>query len=249
MYSVEDLTKTFGAHVALAPITKTFAEGETTVLIGQSGCGKSTLLRLLIGLTEPTSGCANFGGRLVDRNSVSEVRRLVGYMTQDGGLFPHLTAAKNVTLVADMLGRPASDTKSRVEELTKLVDIPPNLLSRFPAELSGGQKQRLSLMRALMLDPKVLLLDEPLGALDPITRHELQDQLKKIFANLKKTVILVTHDMGEAAFFGSEIILMRDGRVVQSGTAEELDKHPAEEYVSLFLNAQRGRVYSGAPDR
>jgi osmoprotectant transport system ATP-binding protein len=172
-------------------------------------------------------------------DNVGRLRHGIGYVIQDGGLFPHLTAGRNVALVARYLERPRTWIEDRMRILAELVKIPLILLERFPGELSGGQRQRISLMRALMLDPPVLLLDEPLGALDPITRYELQEELKRLFAELAKTVVLVTHDMNEAAHFGDRIVLLRSGRVVQAGTFSEFQNTPAEDYVRDFIRAQR----------
>jgi osmoprotectant transport system ATP-binding protein len=208
-------------------------------LIGPSGCGKSTLLRLLVGLITPSAGRVILHDQELTPANVAQQRHEIGYVIQDGGLFPHLTAEGNVTLLARYLGRAPSEIASRVAELSELVQLSPDALSRFPANLSGGQRQRVGLMRALMLDPPLLLLDEPLGALDPITRRELQAQLKEIFGRLQKTVVLVTHDMGEAAYFGDTIVLMREGRVVQQGTLDDLLQRPAVRYVSDFIRAQR----------
>ena len=242
MLSVSNLSKTYGANVAFHPVTRDFAEGRTTVLIGPSGCGKSTLLRLLVGLIDPTTGSITVNGQLLTPANVERVRHSVGYVLQDGGLFPHLTAEGNVTLLARVLHRPPTEIAKRVAELAELVQLPREMLSRFPSDLSGGQRQRVGLMRALFLDPPILLLDEPLGALDPITRRELQEQLKDIFAHLHKTVVLVTHDMGEATFFGDEIVLMRGGHIVQSGSKDDLLNHPAAPYVTEFIRAQRPLV-------
>jgi osmoprotectant transport system ATP-binding protein len=167
------------------------------------------------------------------------LRRRLGFVVQGGGLFPHLTAAGNAALMARYTRWEEPRIRARLDELAQLVRLPLELLSRFPAQLSGGQAQRVSLMRALMLDPDVLLLDEPLGALDPITRYELQDDLHAIFARLRKTVVLVTHDLAEAAFFGDRIALMREGRIVQLGTLRELSQAPADPFVTRFLQAQR----------
>ena len=240
MIAVENVSKTYGGQTALAPTSLTFAEGKTTVLIGPSGCGKSTLLRVIVGLITPDRGRVVLDGQDMTPANVEEMRHGIGYVIQDGGLFPHLTAERNVTLLARFLGRPNGEIEQRVKELSDLVQLPRESLARFPANLSGGQRQRVGLMRALMLDPKLLLLDEPLGALDPITRYELQGQLKEIFERLGKTVILVTHDMGEAAYFATgEIVLMRQGTVVQRGALEDLLERPAQPYVSQFIRAQR----------
>lgn len=239
MIAVENVSKKYGAQTALAPTTLQFPTGQTTALIGPSGCGKSTLLRLLVGLILPGTGRVLINNRELTPANAEQRRHEIGYVIQDGGLFPHLTAERNVTLLARFLGRPQPDIQQRLTELADLVQLPRASLSRFPADLSGGQRQRLGLMRALMLDPPLLLLDEPLGALDPITRFDLQTQLKDIFARLQKTVVLVTHDMGEAAYFGDSIVLMRAGAIVQAGTLDDLLYRPAERYVSDFIRAQR----------
>ncbi len=224
---------------ALSPTTLSFGTGSTTVLIGPSGCGKSTLLRIILGLIAPDEGRVLFDSEALTAANAEQLRRRTGYVLQDGGLFPHLTAMKNVSLLADVLGRREDESRARIAELAELVRLTPKTLAAFPHDLSGGERQRVSLMRALMLDPEWVLLDEPLGALDPITRRALQSELRDIFARLKKTVILVTHDMGEAAYFGEVIVLMRKGKIVQRGTARELLESPAEPFVSEFIRAQR----------
>jgi osmoprotectant transport system ATP-binding protein len=209
------------------------------VFIGQSGCGKSTILRLIIGLIQADSGSVYFEGTRVTPEIVISLRRKMGYVIQEGGLFPHLTAYDNVALMARYLGWSGEQIRDRLNELRELTHFPPEGLERFPVQLSGGQQQRVSLMRALMLDPDVLLLDEPLGALDPMIRADLQVDLKRIFQALGKTVVLVTHDIAEAGFFGDVITLLRDGRVLQKGTLEELIQSPADAFVTRFINAQR----------
>jgi osmoprotectant transport system ATP-binding protein len=236
---VVDLAKSFSAVAALAPTTLTFAPRRTTVVIGPSGCGKTTLLRLLIGLTTPDRGRVVLDGETLTQANALALRRRVGYVVQEGGLFPHLSAARNVGLMARFLGQGEAEVERRRAELAELVQIPPQLLARYPRELSGGQRQRVALMRALMLDPPILLLDEPLGALDPMTRAALQDDLKGIFARLSKTVVLVTHDMQEAAHFADEIVLLRAGKVVQRGTLDDLLSRPAEPFVTEYIRAQR----------
>jgi osmoprotectant transport system ATP-binding protein len=228
--------KRFGNAIAVTPTDLSFERGKTTVLIGPSGCGKSTLLRLIIGLIRPDSGTFRFNGEAVAPGGLEEFRRRVGYVIQEGGLFPHLTARDNVLLLARHLRRP-DDVK--LDELCALTRFEPQLLDRFPAELSGGQRQRVSLMRALALSPELLLLDEPLGALDPLVRASLQRDLKEIFAELGQTAILVTHDLAEAAYLGDTIVLMNGGRVVQIGTLRELQQSPADDFVTEFINAQR----------
>ena len=239
MIEIQGVSKAFGQTAALHSIDLTIPSGQTTVFIGQSGCGKSTILRLIIGLIQADSGSVYFEETRVTPEVVISLRRKMGYVIQEGGLFPHLTAYDNVALMARYLGWSDEQIKDRLNELSELTHFPPEGLERFPVQLSGGQQQRVSLMRALMLDPDVLLLDEPLGALDPMIRADLQVDLKKIFQALGKTVVLVTHDIAEAGFFGDVITLLRDGKILQKGTLEELLQSPADAFVTRFINAQR----------
>ena len=240
MFTLRDVTKDYAGRTALGPISLDLAPGRTTVLIGPSGCGKSTLLRLLIGLVRPDSGSVAFDGVPVAPETARSVRLRVGYVIQDGGLFPHLSARSNVTLLARYLGRDRSAIDARVDELAELTRFPREGLDRRPDQLSGGQRQRVGLMRALMLDPDALLLDEPLGALDPLVRADLQTELRDIFRTLGKTAVLVTHDLAEAAFFADRVVLLRDGRVVQEGSPGDLWHRPADPFVTRFVQAQRG---------
>jgi osmoprotectant transport system ATP-binding protein len=239
MLELQGVSKSYGGRAALRPTDLVISPGETTVLIGPSGCGKSTLLRLMIGLIAPDSGRVLFAGTEVRPDNALELRRRMGYVVQDGGLFPHLTARGNIELLARYLGWDAQRATTRLAELTELTRFPADGLDRYPVQLSGGQRQRVSLMRALMLDPDILLLDEPLGALDPIVRSELQADLRGVFRKLGKTVVLVTHDLGEAGFFGDLILLLRDGQIIQRGTLADLVTVPADPFVTRFVNAQR----------
>src|SRR5256885_2345810 len=234
------VSKTFGDAAAVHDVDLSIERGNTTVLIGPSGCGKSTLLRLIIGLLEPDTGEIQFDGTQLGAAQIDLVRRRVGYVIQEGGLFPHLTARGNVLLMARHLRRDENEMRGRLGELCSLTRFPENLLERYPLELSGGQRQRVSLMRALMLSPELLLLDEPLGALDPLVRAALQKDLKEIFARLGQTALLVTHDLAEAAYLGDEIVLVNEGRIVQQGSLADLREKPASNFVSEFINAQRG---------
>jgi len=235
-----DVRKRYVNAIALHATNLSIERGKTTVLIGPSGCGKSTLLRLIVRLIEPDSGLIEFNGEPITSDTIGALRRRIGYVIQEGGLFPHLTARSNVLLMARHIGKSEDETQSRLVELCELTRFPGNLLSRYPLELSGGQRQRVGLMRALMLLPELLLLDEPLGALDPLVRASLQTDLKEIFARLQQTVLFVTHDLAEAAYFGDEIVLMNDGRIVQKGSVSDLRQKPADPFVSEFINAQRG---------
>jgi len=239
MISLSNISISFDHKPALDGINLRLEAGGTTVLIGPSGCGKSTLLRIVVGLLLPDRGRVEFEGRQLHPETMLQSRRRMGYVIQEGGLFPHLTGRGNVTIAAESLRQSQTVIANRIENLRRLVRLQPDALDRYPAQLSGGQRQRVSLMRALMLDPVLLLLDEPLAALDPMIRAELQEDLRHIFRSLGKTVLMVTHDMGEAAFFGDRIVLMRAGRIVQSGKPEDLLKRPADPFVTRFIQAQR----------
>ena len=240
MIELKGVSRTYGQTVALHETHLAIARGETTALIGPSGCGKSTLLRLTIGLVMPSAGSVHFDGEELRADNVRAIRLRTGYVIQQGGLFPHMTAQDNVALMARHLKWDADRIRARMEELAHLVHLPARCLSRYPRRLSGGECQRVSIMRALFLDPDMLLMDEPLGALDPMIRFGLQEDLRSICRELEKTVILVTHDMAEAAFFGDSIVLMRAGRVVQKGTIHDLIRRPANDFVQAFMRAQRG---------
>ncbi len=239
MIQLEQVSKSFSNTVALESFTLAFPHAKTTVVIGPSGCGKSTLIRIVIGLLAADSGTVFINNERLTRKNLHRMRRRMGYVIQQGGLFPHLTARRNVSLMADYLGFDRREVSSRIENLAEVTKLQPATLDRFPIQLSGGQNQRVSLMRALMLDPGILLLDEPLAALDPLIRFDLQRDLKEIFQRLHKTVILVTHDLAEAAYFGDMIVLMREGAIVQCGTIRELVERPADAFVTRFIQAQR----------
>jgi osmoprotectant transport system ATP-binding protein len=239
MIELEGVEKRYGGKVVLAPTTLNVPARTCLGLLGPSGCGKSTLLRMVLGLIAPDAGRVLVDGEPVTAASAPALRRRIGYVIQDGGLFPHLTAAGNVALMARELGWSERRIRARLDDLLGLTRLDPALLSRYPGELSGGQRQRVGLMRALMLDPVLLLLDEPLGALDPLVRRLLQDDLKRIFAELSRTVLLVTHDMAEAAYLGDEVALMRAGHILQRGPMEALVERPADPFVAEFLRAQR----------
>ena len=245
MIVLTNVSKSYGPAHALYPTSFTVDSERCLALVGSSGSGKSTLLRLILGLIAPDSGSISIAGEPMEPGRAQVLRLRMGYVIQDGGLFPHLTAQDNATLVARQLRWPKERVASRLQLLTGLVGLTLEHLHRYPAELSGGERQRVGLMRALMLDPPVLLLDEPLGALDPIIRSRLQDDLRRIFRELKKTVLLVTHDLGEAAFLGDEIAVMHHGALVQKGTLESLIREPSDPFVSEFLNAQRPRWADG----
>lgn len=197
------------------------------------------MLRLIAGLLSPDEGSLSVGKQTLSVRTLTQVRRELGYVIQDGGLFPHLTAQQNITLAARFQRWTKARMQQRVDELVELTHFPTEGLQRYPAQLSGGQRQRVGLMRSLMTDPGVLLLDEPLAALDPMIRFDLQSDLRAIFRTLRKTVILVTHDLHEASWFGEQIVLMRSGRIEQQGSAEQLVQNPKSTFVSDFVRAQR----------
>ncbi len=242
MIRLENVSKFYEGSVVIDGVSLTIDRGRTTVLIGPSGSGKSTLLSLMIGLVAPDRGAISIDGSPLTRRTAVLLRRRMGYVIQDGGLFPHLTARENIELMAKEAGWPVERRRARMEKMAMLASFPALALDRYPAELSGGQRQRVSLMRALMLDPDILLMDEPLGALDPMIRAELQDELHAIFQRLGKTVVLVTHDLAEAAFFGETIVLMSQGRIAQQGQFADLFERPAEPFVTRFVNAQTSRL-------
>jgi osmoprotectant transport system ATP-binding protein len=215
-------------------------EGQTVVLIGPSGCGKSTTLRMVNRLIEPDSGSVSENGRDVRDFPPEELRRHVGYAIQGVGLFPHFTVAENIGVVPRLLGWDAERVARRVTELLALVGLEGSAYAdKFPDELSGGEAQRVGVARALAADPPVLLMDEPFGAVDPLTRERLQAEFVAIQARLKKTVVFVTHDIDEAVKLGDRIAIMRDGRLIQYDTPERVLAYPADEFVAGFVGAER----------
>ncbi|MFY0683002.1 MAG: ATP-binding cassette domain-containing protein [Balneola sp.] len=239
MISIQGVKKSYSSKEVLKGIDLKIPKGKAFALIGPSGCGKSTLLRIIMGLIDQEEGSVSIDGELLTEENILPLRRKMGYVIQNGGLFPHLTAWENAALAAKYLGWTNDKIESRLAELSDLVRIDKKMLDRKPGDISGGQAQRISLIRALMLDPDILLFDEPLGSIDPLVRHELQSDLKDIFRSLNKTVLLVTHDLGEAAFLGDEIVLMREGEIVQRGGIHQITENPASEFVERFIKAQR----------
>lgn len=239
MVALEGVSKTFGERTILHPTTLVVEEGQRVALIGPSGCGKSTLLKMVLGLVVPDEGTVTVAGTRVTEESARLVRRRIGYVIQDGGLFPHLTAEQNVTLVARLEGLAPEKIAPRVRELAALVRLTDKHLAKYPRLLSGGERQRVGLMRALMLDPDVLLLDEPLGALDPVVRASLQEDLRSAFEALGKSAIIVTHDMAEAAYLAEVVAVVGEGRILQRGSMKDLTDAPSHPFVSKLLGAQK----------
>ena len=245
MIRLEQVSVTYrspaGAPVhAVREVSLEVARGETLCLLGASGCGKTTTLRLVNRLQEPTAGRVLVDGEDVARTDPIALRRSMGYVIQAGGLVPHMTVRQNVGLLCELEGWGEERVRDRVHALLELVALAPDAFAeRYPSELSGGQRQRIGVARALALDPPILLLDEPFGALDPITRRELQGEFLALRARLETTVLLVSHDLAEAFRLADRVALMDAGRVVQLGTREELETAPAEPYVERFLEGFR----------
>jgi osmoprotectant transport system ATP-binding protein len=236
---LQNISKTFEGRLVLSDVNLTVPKGATHALIGSSGSGKTTLLRITLGLIPFDRGYVKINGQALLSFTQVEWADRIGYVPQDGGLFPHISGRNNVALIARMRGWSRARIDARVEELRKVVDLDADILSQFPRQMSGGQKQRVSIMRAAMMDPAVMLLDEPMAALDPLIRSSLQQELKSIFRRLDKTVLLVTHDLGEAVYLAEQITMLSEGKILQSGTYRDFIKNPATPFVTQFVNAQR----------
>jgi len=242
MIDLEAVTKRFAgaARPAVDRLSLAIPAGEVCVLIGPSGCGKTTTMRMINRMIEPDAGRIQVAGRDVMAQDAVELRRSVGYVIQHVGLFPHWSIADNVATVPRLLGWDEARISRRVDELMALVGMEPaQYRERFPRELSGGQKQRIGVARALAADPPVMLMDEPFGAIDPITRKHLQNEFLKILRQLKKTIVFVTHDIDEALKVGDRIAILRDGALVQYDTPEALLTRPANAFVEAFVGADR----------
>lgn len=238
MLEYRGVTKAYDGQQVIPPLDLALAPREIGVLLGPSGCGKTTLLRMAAGLIEPTTGSVCIDAIALGPATLADARRKLGYVIQEGGLFPHLMAVDNVTLMARHQGWSKRQIEERLAELAGLTEFPAAALRRYPRELSGGQRQRVSLMRALFLKPRLLLMDEPLGALDPLIRYSLQIELKRIFAETQATALIVTHDLVEAGRLGDRIFVMQAGRVAQQGAFDEIVRQPANEFVREFVNSQ-----------
>jgi len=230
------------AEPAVRELTMTVPAGQICCLVGPSGAGKTTAMKMVNRLIDIDEGDITIGGRSVKSMVVTELRRSIGYVIQQVGLFPHMTVADNVATVPRLLGRPKAEIDERVDELLDLVDLPADdYRERFPSQLSGGERQRVGLARALAANPPAMLMDEPFGALDPITRARLQHELLRIQHELRKTIIFVTHDIDEAILLGDRIAILREGGVLaQYDTPERILAHPADEFVERFVGADRG---------
>ena len=236
--ALDGVSKSYGTEEALRAVDLEVADGVTTAIVGPSGSGKSTLLQIINGLVRPSAGAVHVFGKPIDYSRLPELRRQVGYAVQGTGLFPHLTALKNITLLARLVGWSKDQSRTRALELMKLVGLPSDYVDRYPFELSGGQQQRVGLCRAMMLNPPIFLLDEPFGALDPVTRLEIHQEFLRLQASEPRTIVLVTHDLREALKLAQRLVLLDRGRIVQHSPCDEIVKAPATDFVRTFFRSQ-----------
>lgn len=240
MIEFKNVGKQFKENVVLKGLTLEIKAGELVVFIGPSGCGKTTSLKMINRLIEPSSGTILVNGKDIMKTDTIELRRHMGYVIQQTGLFPHMTVRENIQLIAGLEGKDHDQMDQRTEELLQMVGLDPKqFIDRYPSELSGGQQQRVGFARALMNDPDVILMDEPFSALDPVTRNDLQEELFNLQEEVKKTIVFVTHDMDEAIKLADRICIMRDGEIVQFDTPEEILRHPKDEYVESFIGKNK----------
>lgn len=241
MLRLEHISMSYdGTNEVIHDLNLQVEEGQLAVLIGPSGCGKTTTLQMMNRLINPTAGHIYINNKDIHQIDVVQLRRGIGYVIQEIGLFPHMTIEQNIEIVPKLLKWPEARRKARTRELLALVNMEPETyLHRYPANLSGGQQQRIGLLRALAAEPPIILMDEPFGALDPITREQLQDEIKRLQKKLKKTIVFVTHDMDEAIKIADVIVLMKEGRIVQCASPDELLTNPANDFVEQFIGKHR----------
>ena len=239
MIKVDNITKTFGGFTAVDHVSFTVQAGENLVFLGRSGCGKTTMLKMINRLIAPSSGEIYIDGENIYNRRPEELRKKIGYVFQNTGLFPHYTIAENIAIVPTLLGWDKQKIRQRTATLMEKLHLPEDYLSSYPHQLSGGQQQRVGLARALAADPPILLMDEPFGALDPLTRASVKKDFSELDELKSKTIILVTHDVQEAFELGQRICLMDKGRIIQSGKPEDLLFRPSEAYVKDFFEDQR----------
>lgn len=240
MLEFRNITKSYRQSDVLRDINFTVSAGEVVVLIGPSGCGKTTCLKMINRLIKPTSGQILLNGEDIQQKDIIGLRRNMGYVIQQTGLFPHMTIEENIQIIPKLEKRPASEIAKRTVELMNMVGLDPDTyLYRYPTQLSGGQQQRIGVARAFATNPQIILMDEPFSALDPITRSQLQDELVDLQTQLKKSIIFVTHDMDEAIKIADKICIMYEGKILQYDTPENILKHPADGFVSNFVGRKR----------
>ncbi|QPZ42539.1 choline ABC transporter ATP-binding protein OpuBA [Bacillus sp. FSL K6-1012] len=248
MLTLKNVSKTYkGGKKAVNSVNLEIEKGEFICFIGPSGCGKTTTMKMINRLIEPSAGQIFIDGENMMEQDPVELRRKIGYVIQQIGLFPHMTIQQNISLVPKLLKWPEQQRKERARELLKLVDMGPEYLDRYPHELSGGQQQRIGVLRALAAEPPLILMDEPFGALDPITRDSLQEEFKKLQKTLHKTIVFVTHDMDEAIKLADRIVILKGGEIVQIGTPDDILRNPANEFVEEFIGKER-LIQSSSPD-
>lgn len=238
MVKLEAVEKSYSGQQVIPTLNLELAEGKTHVLLGPSGCGKTTILRMICGLTEPDLGNVYIRGQKVKEIRHHEISKLFGYVIQEGGLLPHLNVRKNICLPILMQKNWEEQDESRLRELLEMVHLPETVLTQFPQNLSGGQRQRVSLLRGLIMDAPLLLLDEPMSALDPLVRLHLQSELKEIIQRFHKTVVMVTHDIHEAAILADNVYLLKSGEIIQQGKFKDFLKNPVNDFVAEFVRAQ-----------
>ena len=239
MIKLENVSLSFSGHRILQDICLELEAERTHVLLGPSGHGKSTLLKVILGIHTPTKGKVFLDNELLNKSNQRQMAKKMGHSIQDGGLFPHLTAKENILLASKLRRTGPKKSRERLQYLRELVHVDEATLDLYPADLSGGEKQRVALMRALHCDPDILLMDEPLGSLDPIRRNTLKEELHGIFLSLKKTVVFVTHDIFEASYLSDNVILIFKGKIIQTGSLKKLIDKPANQFVVDFIQAQQ----------
>jgi osmoprotectant transport system ATP-binding protein len=239
MIELRNVTKSYGNHEAIRNLNISFPQNEISVLIGPSGCGKTTTLEMINGLVKPDAGEITIDGKNLTEINLITMRRHIGYVIQEVGLFPHYNIFDNISLVPRLLKWSETRVRSRVRELMELVSLSSDQLQKYPSQLSGGQQQRVGVARALAADPQYLLMDEPFGALDPINRSRLQEEFLRIQKQLRKTVVFVTHDMDEALKLGGHLAIMKDGQLLQFDRPIKLMRVPKNEFIREFIGARR----------
>ncbi len=238
--ALDKISKFYGDAKAVQDVDLSFTELVTTAIVGPSGSGKSTLLQLINGLVRPSQGHVSVFGKPIDYQHLPELRLRIGYAVQGTGLFPHLTVEANITLLAQLAKWDSERIEARTEQLMTLVNLPLSYAQRYPHELSGGEQQRVGLCRAMILNPQIFLLDEPFGALDPITRNEIHREFLHLQRSEARTIVLVTHDLREALKLAQRLVVLDRGRVVQHGTGVEILENPVNEFIRSFFQSQLG---------